>query len=184
MLLYYVRKKDREKEGFTLIEVLTAVIILGVLAAIAAPNFLGLLNKNRLERGLSDVEGAIREAQRLAIRRGKTCSIRLTTASGSSIPIVEVTPHGSDAYVGCLLSERELPSDVRFSLSSGGSLTVINSSSFQDLAFSGKGNPDLTSQKTIVVSHPNVSVQKCLRIEGVLGNILTGEYVSNECKAQ
>ena len=184
MLLYYVRKLNNNK-GFTLIEVITAVIILGVLAAIAAPNFLGLLNRNRLNQGLSEVEGAVREAQRLAIRRGKTCSIRLTTASGGSTSIVEVTPDGSGAYVGCLLSERELPDDVSFSLrGSGGSLTAINSSSTQDLAFSGKGNPDATSQQTIVVTHPNVNVQKCLRIEGVLGNILTGEYSSNECKAQ
>lgn len=184
MLLYYVRKLSRYDKGFTLIEVITAVIILGVLAAIAAPNFLGLLNRNRLNHGLNEVEGAVREAQRLAIRRGKTCSIRLTTASGSSTSIVEVTPDGSGAYVGCLLSERELPDNVNFSLASGGSLTLIDSSNTQDLAFSGKGNPDSTSQQTIVVTHPNVNVQKCLRIEGVLGNIITGEYASNECKAQ
>ena len=35
-------EKDK---GFTLIEVITVVIIVGVLAAISAPNFLGLLNR-------------------------------------------------------------------------------------------------------------------------------------------
>ena len=182
MLLYNARNKS--DKGFTLVEMITAIIIVGVLASIAAPNFLGLLNRNRVNQSLSEVEGAVREAQRLAIRRGKTCSIRLTTASGSSLSLVEVTPDGSGAYVGCLLSDRELPNEVTFSLSSGGTVTPINSASTEDLTFTGKGIP--VDEKTIVVSHPNVNVQKCLRIEGLLGNILTGDYntSTNECKAQ
>lgn len=174
---------NRSDKGFTLIEMITAIIIVGVLASIAAPNFLGLLNRNRVNQGLSEVEGAITETQRLALRRGKTCSIRLTTEVGSGSSVVEVTPDGSNAYAGCLLSERELPDNVSFSLSSGGSLTTINSTSTEDLTFTSKGLPG--NAKTIVVLHPNVDVQKCIRIEGLLGNILTGNYntTTNECEA-
>ena len=45
MLLYNARKYN---SGFTLIEMLATIVIIGVIAAIAAPNFLGLLNRNRV----------------------------------------------------------------------------------------------------------------------------------------
>ena len=69
----------RKNQGFTLIEMLATAIIIGIVAAISAPNLLGLLNRNRVNQGLVQLEGAIKEAQRQAIRNGKTCKIKLTT---------------------------------------------------------------------------------------------------------
>ena len=66
MLLYNARRKFNQ--GFTLIEMLVTIIIIGVIASLAAPNFLGLLNQSRVKDGLAQVEGAIKEAQRQAIR--------------------------------------------------------------------------------------------------------------------
>ena len=39
----------RRKEGFTLLEVLVVVVILGLLAAVVIPNILGLMNEGREE---------------------------------------------------------------------------------------------------------------------------------------
>ena len=36
------------RKGFTMIELLAALVILGLLMAVAAPNIMGVLNKNRL----------------------------------------------------------------------------------------------------------------------------------------
>lgn len=183
MLLYDVRSK--KNSGFTLIEMLTAIIIVGVLASIAAPNFLGLLNRNRLNQALEEVEGAIRESQRLAMRRGKTCTVNFTsTGTGSSkYSVVQA----SAATTGCLLNTRQLPSSVSFGLltGTGASATVVtlDSDNVGTLNFSGKGNPDI--EGTMVISHPDVDIQKCVRIEGLLGNILTGDFdtTANVCKA-
>ena len=60
MLLYDVLKKSNK--GFTLVEMIAAVIIVGIIAALAAPNLLGMLNQARVKDGLGQVEGAIREA--------------------------------------------------------------------------------------------------------------------------
>ena len=113
MLLYDAHRQSNK--GFTLIEMLTAVIIVGVLAAIAAPNLLGMLNQTRVKDGLGQVEGAIREAQKLAIRRGRSCSIVFTT-NGTGNSIVQVAP----GFNGCLLNTRELSDSVSFALLNAG----------------------------------------------------------------
>lgn len=177
MLLYDALKKSNK--GFTLIEMITTVIVVGVIASIAAPNLLGMLNQTRVKDGLGQVEGAIREAQKLAIRRGKPCTIVFTTNDSGNSSVE--TKSGFD---GCLLSTRELADSVSFSVLNSGSLVLINSSNEIELSFSGKGNPDVTG--IMVISHPQTNTQKCIQIAGLLGNMLTGNYDSatQECEAQ
>ena len=182
MLLYNVLRKSNK--GFTLIEIITTVIIIGVLASIAAPNFLGLLNRNRVRQALEQVEGAVKESQRLAIRKGKTCKIRFTsTGTGSDKrSVVQVRPNETIgvtniSYSGCLLNTRELPSEISFGLldpGGSGNVSTVDSSNLIDLAFSSKGIPNV--EGTMVISHPNVSIKKCIEIKGLLGNILTGNF--------
>jgi type II secretory pathway pseudopilin PulG len=168
---------------------LVVVIIVGVIAAIAAPNFLGMLNQTRVKDGLAQVEGAVKEAQRQAMRQGKVCKIQFTSnAEGDSI--IQVHPNVPpppatpiEKYDGCLLSSRILPDSVSFSRLNSGTLTAVNSSNVRNWAFSNKGNPDV--QETIVISHPQTNTKKCIQIEGMLGAIFTGDYDSatNSCKA-
>ena len=177
MLLYDARRKI--DQGFTLVEVITVIIIVGAIAAIAAPNFLGLLNQTRVKDGLSQVEGAIKESQRLAIRRGKTCKIKFETKTidGYSRETMNIVDDeaGND-YSGCILSERVLPKDV-----------TVNAGSITKIAFTGKGNVIDSSTGTIIIAHPASNTQKCLQIEGLLGNIATGDYDSTatpKCQAK
>ena len=177
MLLYNVLKKSNK--GFTLIEMITTVIIVGVIASIAAPNLIGMLNQTRVKDSLGQVEGAIKEAQKLAIRRGKPCTIVFTTnASGNS------TVQTASGSAGCLLSTRELPDSVFFSLldSGTGNLDLINNLSQLQLSFSSKGNPN--AEGIMVISHPQANAQKCIQIKGLLGNILTGDYNSADKKCE
>lgn len=54
--------------GFTLIEVLVAVILIGILFAIAAPNWVAFLNQQRVGSARNQVSQAIRTAQSEAQR--------------------------------------------------------------------------------------------------------------------
>lgn len=150
MLLWRVRKYDT---GFTLIEMITVVIIVGVIAAISAPNFLGLLNRNRVNSALGQIKGAIKEAQRQAIKDSSSCTVNITSATR--------TISG-----GCLLSNRIVDNNV-----------TIDSD--HTITFSGKGNT--TSDATIVVSTTNNNVQKCLVVSSGLGLLREGDYDGTNC---
>ena len=73
----------QKNAGLTLIEILIAVIIVGVLAAITAPNFFGLLRQNQVNSGISSLENALKEAQRIAIRESKSCTVNINTATNT-----------------------------------------------------------------------------------------------------
>ena len=115
----------------------------------------------------------------MAQRRGQSCTIVFTTnAAGNSV--VEIAP----GFNGCLLSTRELPDSVFFSLLNSDTLDLINSSNEIQLSFSSKGNPG--NQRILVISHPQTTMQKCVQIQGLLGGILSGNYdaTAQECEAQ
>ncbi|HEY9771088.1 MAG TPA: GspH/FimT family pseudopilin [Coleofasciculaceae cyanobacterium] len=152
MLLYNARKSS---SGFTLIEMLVTITVVGVIAAIAAPNFLGMLNRNRVNNAAQQVEGALKEAQRQAMRRGKPCSFNVNTTN-------------STISGGCLLSNRELNTN---------SYTIQLNSNTTTITFSGKGNITGTPSPVLVVSIPNgTNLQRCVVIDSLLGSLRSGDY--------
>jgi prepilin-type N-terminal cleavage/methylation domain-containing protein len=59
-------------DGFTLLEVITVTVIVGVLAAIAVPNWLSFTNTQRLREATNQTYQAISDAQRRATREKTT----------------------------------------------------------------------------------------------------------------
>ncbi|MGK7937293.1 MAG: Tfp pilus assembly protein FimT/FimU [Xenococcaceae cyanobacterium] len=149
--------------GFSLLEMLLAVIVVGILAAVTAPSLIGLFNQNRVKEGFAQVRGAIKESQRQAKRRGRRCKIRLDTAKQE---INISTPDGKINYTGCLLGERKLPDGVFF-----------KNNSHSNIVFSPKGNTN--SAKTIVVYSPHTQAKRCLVISLGLGIMRSGNYTGN-----
>jgi prepilin-type N-terminal cleavage/methylation domain-containing protein len=156
----------RGARGHTLIEVLVVVVIVGILVAIAVPSFSGLLARQRVIQGFQQTNGAIKEAQRQAIRRGRRCKITINTVN-SKIQIK--SPDADGNYNGCLLSERQLPEGVAIKANSNTSV----------ITFSPKGNT--SSARTIVVYSANdtTQIKKCIAISIGLGLIRTGDYTGD-----
>lgn len=57
--------------GFTLIEVLVIILVVGILSAIAIPSFISLVDKVNINNAVTDVRSSLQTAQRNAIRRSQ-----------------------------------------------------------------------------------------------------------------
>ncbi len=152
-----VRKRDN---GFTLIEMLVTVIIVGVIGAIATPSVVGMWNRYTIDEGLRQIEGAIKEAQRQAIRQGKLCRVNIDPNTNT------ITGNPTD----CLLSVREINDDIDIRTNLPGAIPNIS--------FSRKGST--TNSGTIVVSSDYTDNQKCFVISLGIGITRTSNYTGSK----
>ena len=165
-----------KESGFTIIELSIVLIIIGILAAISIPNLLGLYNYYQAKDAFSQLKSSINEAQRQAMRRGKTCKIKLdeVTVNGSirdRITVVSSLDPGErrQDYTNCLTSDRILPESIDLETNIPGRTNKIT--------FSHKGNT-ITSG-TIRLSNNAGNFDRCLVISNGLGIIRTGNYQNN-----
>lgn len=152
MLLSNAHRSD---QGFTLIELLIIVVIVGILTAIAAPSFLALLNRSRIHDALVAVEGALKEAQREAVKRSTSCTITLSTNSVTG---------------PCLVTgSRNLKNEIQLATNISGSPATVT--------FSHRGTVTLSDTGTIVLYRSDSSNgQRCLVMSSPLGIVRTGNY--------
>jgi type IV fimbrial biogenesis protein FimT len=70
-----------KQSGFTLIELIVIIAIVGVFAAIAVPNFLSYMPKHRLNGAARQVMGDLMAARMKAV--SQNCDVAVTFASGN-----------------------------------------------------------------------------------------------------
>lgn len=159
MLLLNVRKNP---QGFTLVETLIIVIIIGILSAIAAPSYLAMLNRNKVNNALSEVRGALQECQREAIRKSKLYSVTLDTTN-------------SKVTGSCLVTGERVLNGILMRASS-----AVFKFSYKGLTLN-TSNTELSVPIVVVISHiSNPNLQKCLVISAPIGLIRTGSYSSSD----
>lgn len=182
------RLNVHKNQGFTLLEILIALAITGILAALTGPNLLAWLNSNRVQEATDSIQSALRDAQKQAIRRGRNCTINFTNGTGTGPTVyqqIKANEPGclvaANANGGSLSLPQEIFMVVRNFPTLGGSPGV---------QFSFRGHvPGLTfvpraTQAIIVLyraanatadPYPNQE-RKCIVIASLLGIVKQGTY--------
>lgn len=77
--------KRIKQKGFTLVEVITVVAIIGILSAIAVPNFLSWLPNMRLKAAARDLYSNMQKIRMVAIKTNQSQAIVFDTANNKYI---------------------------------------------------------------------------------------------------
>jgi prepilin-type N-terminal cleavage/methylation domain-containing protein len=175
-----------KNQGFTLLEILIALAITGILAALTLPNLLAWLNRNKVQEATDSIQSALQDAQKQAMRRGRICTINFTNGTGTS-PTVYSQIRASEA--GCLVMANagslNLPQEVFMVVRN---FPTLGSSPGVQFSFRGHV-PGLTftppENQAIIVLYPaaNASAapypnqeRKCLVMASLLGIVKQGTY--------
>ena len=159
MLLFNVRKQE---QGFTLIEMIVTVIVVGILSAITAPSLIGLFDQMRVKDGLRQIESSLKEAQRQAMRRGSSCKVTLKTTDNT------ITGNPTQ----CLAGSKIIDDRLEFKGNDGGDEIEIT--------FTRKGS-NTSDATTIAIFRDgsNNGIQKCVIVAANLGGMKSGNYTGN-----
>ena len=182
---FYVHKLIYQKDrGFTLLEMLAVLTIIGILTALAVPNVLAIMTRAQLTNSVERVRDTLETSRIQTTQKSKPCNIYIPTGN----QVVSNCLISADSYSSGItgvtnglpsvkLDDRNdiiIESIQDFSTGSTGSLLQIN--------YSSRG---ITQNfGTIVLSSRSNSngEKKCLKIDRGVGLISIGNYISTTCK--
>lgn len=155
-------------QGFTLIEILVVIAMIGILSAIAAPSFLSYLNRAKVNGALTQVKGALQEAQREAIRKSRTCTVTLDATNYKVTGPCLVTGDRDLCEKRDSTNATCLQPKVLMSIPNG------NFTSGNQIVYGIRGNT--ASSGTVHFSRSDTPEQRCLVTSVGIGLMRTGTY--------
>jgi len=157
--------------GFTLLELLLIVVIVGVLAAIVTPSWLGFLSRQRIDTVRNDLVQTLKQSQQDAIQRRQTITIELATIDNYPTidnGVVRELASGSGIKPGAVTMSSYSVN------SSNGNITDDGT-----ISFDYQGRP-INEELPFVISltGENFPSKRCVIIANLIGTIKTAEGVT------
>lgn len=190
-----IQRLNKSNAGFTLIELIAVILIIGVLSAIAAPGWLAFVNRQRVSKVNDAVFVALQEAQREAKRTKRGYSVSFKTDSDQLK--VAVYPEGTTTLPwkplneGLEIKEGQviLCSNLDTTANTSGSATCYLSSddNKRTIEFDYQGNlakvagntPDTNIGVTVAIpqstggTQPIQSTARCVIVKTIIGSMVT-----------
>ena len=189
------RLNVHKNQGFTLLEILIALAITGIIAALTGPNLLAWLNSNKVQEATDSIQSALRDAQRQAIRLGRICRINFTNGTSNNPTVysrITALDKDSNPDPGCLVAANANAGSLNLPQ---GIFMVTNFpllGKSPGVQFSFRGHvPGLTftppQNQAIIVLYPAANAanpypnqeRKCIVIASLLGIVKQGTYNGN-----
>lgn len=168
------QKADRAVAGFTLLELLITLLIVGILFAISATTWTGFLNGQRINQANQKIFAVLQEAQTKSRQQNQAHSVsfRNDTSGGGGLQYV-VTLKGATPGNGEWKSLFENKRDsIELSFYSPNSNNIAE---LKTQTFNYQGVPEDTNldvNKRIIVSPKDGSgSRKCVIVQDLLGNL-------------
>jgi type II secretory pathway pseudopilin PulG len=163
----------RKESGFSLIETMAIIVVVGVLSAIIAPSFSAGAERRKLDDAIAQLQGAIQETQQQSIRQSQACSITIDanalTVTTTSSPS-NCLPTGSRSLNNSGLSSNS-------GQSNGFAMATDAASTTPTIAFTFRGTT--STANVFVLYKPNSSIpMRCLAVSQGIGIIRIGQYNS------
>lgn len=123
---------NKRQSGFTLVELITVIVVLGILAAVAAPNFLDISSDAR-DRSIKNIAGTIKSANKMnrATKAALDKGVAIAAGSSCAAAVESLLDGGLDdgyTVTGTLSATVGAETDCTLSNDNGDQVTVeINS---------------------------------------------------------